>query len=96
MASVGRTEDRIGSYPVASSNGLLLVTLGKHRGTPQLGSTIRFSHQWESRLVSGGKDPEVLSEADHAFIIRTISGMTPLNLMEPGGTGSRSSVRDSE
>ena len=75
---------------------ITLVTLGKHRGTPQLGSTIRFSHQWESRLVSGGKDPEVLSEADHAFIIRTISGMTPLNLMEPGGTGSRSSVRDSE
>ena len=95
MASVGRSEDKIGSHPVANE-ATDLVTLGKHRGTPQIGSTTRFPHQWESRLVSGGKDPEVLSEADHAFIIRTISGMTPLNLMEPGGTGSRSSVRDSE
>ena len=95
MASVGRSEYKIGSHPVANE-ATDLVTLGKHRGTPQLGSNIRFSHQWESRLVSGGEDPEVLSEADHAFIIRTISGMTPLNLMEPGGSGSRSSVRDSE
>ena len=97
MASVGRTEDRIVSnLSSASGRGLPQVTQGEYRGTPQLGSTIRFSHQWEICLVSGGKNPEVLSEADHAFIIRTISGMTPLNLMELGGTGSRSSVRDSE
>ena len=72
IASAGQTEDIIGSNSSASHRGLPQVTQGKHRGTPQLGSTIRFSHQGESHLVSGGENPEVLSDADHAFLLKHI------------------------
>ena len=53
---------------------------GRSEEHPNYGSTIRFSHQRKGCLVSSGKDPEVFCEADHAFIIRTISGMSPWNL----------------
>ena len=49
---------------------------GRTEELPIYGSTIRFAHQRECRLVSSGKDPDVLGEADHAFIIRTIRNVT--------------------
>ena len=58
VASVGRSEDGMGSDPFAQCSGMHQVTQGENRGTPQLGSTLRFPHQQESRLVSGGEDPE--------------------------------------
>ena len=72
MASVGRTEDINGSNPSASGSGLPQVSQGEYRGTPQLGSTLRFSHQWERRLESGGDNPEVLNEQDLAFFFNHI------------------------
>ena len=72
VASVGRSEIEMGSNPSVSGSGLPQVTQGENRGTPQLGSTLCFPHQRESCLVSGGKDPEVLSEADHAFLMKHI------------------------
>ena len=72
VASAGRTEDRNGSNPSASSSGLPQVSQGEYRGAPQLGSTLRFSHQWESHLESGGNNPEVLDDADQAFLLNHI------------------------
>ena len=68
VASAGQTEDRNGFNPPASSSGLPQVSQGEYAGTPQLGSTLRFSHQRESPLESGGKNTEVLNEADQAFL----------------------------
>ena len=48
------------------------VTQEKYRGAPQLESTICFSHQRESHLESGGEDPEVLNDADQAFLLNHI------------------------
>ena len=76
VASVGRTEDRDGSNPNASASGLPQVAQGEHRGTPQLGSTLCFPHQWERHLVSGGDDPDFLSETDHAFLMKHIRDST--------------------
>ena len=72
MASVGRTEDGIGSDPFAQCSGMHQVTQGENGGTPQLGSTLRFPHQRESSVVSGGENPDELSEADHAFLMNHI------------------------
>ena len=72
MASAGRTEDRYGSNLTASSGGLPQVSQGEYGGAPQLGSTLRFSHQRESCLESSGKDPEVLNDADQAFLLNHI------------------------
>ena len=72
VASVGRSEDRNGSNLSASSSRLPQVTQGEYRGAPQLGSTIRFSHQRERHLESSGDDPEVLDDADQAFLMNHI------------------------
>ena len=72
MASAGQTEDRNGFNPTASSGRLPQVSQGEYGGAPQLGSTLRFSHQWESCLESGGKNPKVLNEADQAFLLNHI------------------------
>ena len=56
VASAGQTEDRIGSNLTASSGGFPQVSQGEYGGAPKLGSTLRFSHQWESRLESGGEN----------------------------------------
>ena len=72
VASAGRSEIEMGSNPSASGSGLPQVTQGENRGTPQLGSTLRFPHQRESRLVSGGENPDELSNPDHAFLMKHI------------------------
>ena len=76
-----------GSNPSVNIRGLLQVTLGKHRGTSQLGSTLRFPLQWECCLVSGGKNPEVLSDTHHAFIIEPFFRICTIELMVLDGTG---------
>ena len=68
VALAGRTEDRNGSNQSARSSRLPQVSQGEYGGAPQLGSTLRFSHQWESYLESGGNNPEVLDDADQAFL----------------------------
>ena len=68
-ASAGQTEDKNGSNPTASRGGLPQVSQMEYRGVPQFGSTLRFSHQRESHLESGGEDPEVLNDGDHAFLL---------------------------
>ena len=72
VASVGKTEDKNGSNPSFSSGGLPQVSQGEYGGAPQLGSTLHFSHQQESCLESGGENPEVLNDADQAFLLNHI------------------------
>ena len=72
MASAGQTEDRNGSNLTASSGRLPQVSQEEYGGAPQLGSTLYFSHQWESHLESGGNNPEVLDDADQAFLMNHI------------------------
>ena len=76
-----------GSNPSVNIRGLLQVTLGKHRGASQLGSTLRFPLQWECRLVSGGRNPEVLNGTYYAFIIEPFCRIYTIELMVPVGTG---------
>ena len=64
VASAGRTEDRNGFNLTASSDRLPQVSQGEYGGAPQLGSTLCFSHQQESCLESGAKNPEVLNEVN--------------------------------
>ena len=72
MASVSQTEDKNGSYPSSSGSRLPQVYQRKYRGAPQLGSTIRFSNQRKSCLLSNGNDPEVLDDSDKAFLMNHI------------------------
>ena len=72
MASAGQTEDRNGSNLTVSSGGLPQVSQGEYGGAPQLESNLRFSHQRESHLESGGDNPEVLNEQDLAFLVNHI------------------------
>ena len=50
VVSAGQTEDKIGSNLSVSSSGLPQVSQGEQRGTPQLGSTLRFSAGKMSRF----------------------------------------------
>ena len=72
VASAGQTEDRNGSNPSVSSGRLPQVSQGEYGGAPQLGSTLHFSHQQESCPESGGDNPEVLNDADQAFLLNHI------------------------
>ncbi len=51
---------------------MIQVSQEEYRGAPQLGSIIHFSHERESCLESSGGDPEVLDDADQAFLMNHI------------------------
>ena len=72
MALVGQAEDRNGSDPAASSSGLPQFSQEEHRGTPQDGSALHFSHERDSNLESGGGDSDVLDSEDLEFLMNHI------------------------
>ena len=59
VASVGWTEDKNSSNLSVSGSGLSQVSQGEYRGAPQR----------ESHLESDGYDPDVLDDADQAFLM---------------------------
>ena len=71
VASVGQTEGE-GSNSSATSRRMPQVFQGEYGGTPQLGSTLRFPYQQEDCIESEGNNPEVLNEADLAFLVNHI------------------------
>ena len=83
----------IGSKPSVYIRRLLQVTLGKHRGASQVGSTLHFLLLWECRLVSGGKNPEVLNDTLLAFIIEPFSRIYIIELMVLVGTSFQTFFR---
>ena len=92
VASADQTEDKNGSNLSAMSRGLSQVSQGEYGGAPRLGSTLHFPYKREDHIESYGDNPEVLNNANLAFLLNT-SGKEPKELVSLGGADLKGSVR---